>query len=187
MAGFAGLERHGIISGGPGRAASGLHACPGMAGKRRDDVTRPRRARWLAAVPVALLALLALDPVVMSPPAHADSNCLQYCSASRGQCYRKTQNRTGCDAQYQRCLARCVQSRRPSAQPPKQATPPPARPPVTAGKREPTPPPPASATSTVPAVKQLPRRAPSSPPAAGTPQPPPAAPQAPTPPATPPR
>jgi hypothetical protein len=44
--------------------------------------------------------------------ADAEGSCSSNCKAAYGNCYKKSQDRSKCQAQLQRCLEGCIRSRR---------------------------------------------------------------------------
>ncbi|HZT47278.1 MAG TPA: hypothetical protein VFA64_04840 [Hyphomicrobiaceae bacterium] len=54
------------------------------------------------------LAAVTLPPCIVS----AEASCSSGCKAAYGACYKKTQDRSKCQAQLQRCLEGCIKSRR---------------------------------------------------------------------------
>jgi hypothetical protein len=72
-----------------------------------------RRRRNLLIASAALfvavgLAALMLPPCVVS----AEASCSSGCKAAYGSCYKKTQDRSKCQAQLQRCLESCIKNKR---------------------------------------------------------------------------
>ena len=54
------------------------------------------------------LAVLALPPCLV----RAEASCSTGCKAAYGACYKKSQDRSKCQAQLQRCLEGFIRSRR---------------------------------------------------------------------------
>jgi len=55
-----------------------------------------------------VLAALTMPPCVV----RAEGSCSSACRAAYGACYKKSQDRSKCQAQWQRCLEGCIHSKR---------------------------------------------------------------------------
>ena len=54
------------------------------------------------------LAALTMPPCLV----RAEASCSTGCKAAYGACYKKSQDRSKCQAQWQRCLEGCIHSKR---------------------------------------------------------------------------
>ena len=59
-------------------------------------------------IAMAALILHLAFAAAAATPASADSNCSDKCKSAYGICYKKSQERTRCQAQLQRCLMSCL-------------------------------------------------------------------------------
>ncbi|MBO0741985.1 MAG: hypothetical protein J2P51_11230 [Hyphomicrobiaceae bacterium] len=69
-----------------------------------------RRTMLIATAGVFLAVALA---ALMVPPCfvRAEGSCSSGCKAAYGACYKKSQDRSKCQAQLQRCLEGCIRSK----------------------------------------------------------------------------
>jgi hypothetical protein len=64
-------------------------------------------------VPAALFLAIALSALALpTRVAGAEASCTPGCKAAYGACYKKSQDRSKCQAQLQRCLENCIKSKR---------------------------------------------------------------------------
>ncbi len=72
------------------------------------------RRRTMLIATAGLLLALALAVLTMSPDvANAEgASCSAGCKTAYGACYKKSQDRSKCQAQLQRCLESCIKSKR---------------------------------------------------------------------------
>ena len=54
------------------------------------------------------IAALTMPPCLV----RAEASCSTGCKAAYGACYKKSQDRSKCQAQWQRCLEGCIHSKR---------------------------------------------------------------------------
>ena len=72
------------------------------------------RRRTILLTPAGLLIALALAVLTMSSDVVSAEgpSCSSGCKAAYGACYKKSQDRSKCQAQLQRCLETCIKSKR---------------------------------------------------------------------------
>ena len=72
-----------------------------------------KRRRTMLIATAGLFLAVALA-ALMIPPClvRAEGSCSSGCKAAYGACYKKSQDRSKCQAQLQRCLEGCIHSRR---------------------------------------------------------------------------
>ena len=74
------------------------------------------RRRYMLIIPAAVLfAAVALGAWLLpscDATAEGGGSCSSGCKAAYGSCYKKSQDRSKCQAALQRCLEGCIRSRR---------------------------------------------------------------------------
>jgi hypothetical protein len=71
-----------------------------------------RRRRNMLIASAALFAAVGLAVLTVPPcVVRAEASCSEGCKAAYGSCYKKSQDRSKCQAQLQRCLEGCIKSK----------------------------------------------------------------------------
>jgi len=89
-----------------------LPARPGSRELARSQ--RVTRRRIMLIFSAAAFFAVAMIPVSKLPACAEGTvgSCSSSCKAAYGSCYKKSQDRSRCQAQLQRCLEGCIRSRR---------------------------------------------------------------------------
>jgi hypothetical protein len=93
--------------------ASGLPARLGAVKPARSHPVTRSRNMLIVAAAVLIAVVGGLAVLTWTPcSANAEGSCSTSCKAAYGSCYKKSQDRSKCQAQLQRCLEGCIRSRR---------------------------------------------------------------------------